>query len=692
MEKNQPLTKRRRLPICQSEDESTSERKEYNLRSNKKVLSVKTGGSRKRKESTRVLEKRRGEDHDDDKEEEVEKEEDEHPIMMEEEMNDEEEKEDEEEDEDHDDDEGMMMMDDDSGDIEPHNDNQKVIADLLKRVTELEKQVQEIQTSLGSKRKHGEEKSPSIILRNEAICDLYGVDRSDPDLLKMELTPLIQYVVKEIVVRKGESSTPLLEYYQALSKADEVAFSSKKTSGVSKSRKKKNEVSLEDMEKTRLIMSLINYCIQTGIGKDQESADKAPLLILYDSVKFKYDWTLDIDGYGKLIISWQSFGVISSPKTQPLNLEEVAEGAHHRFIQISRILDYPIVIPSNEMTMKYELGGLYSGQQEVLRLIAKMLSILEPFDKIVSVKYMATPGHPILRQPQPQHSDAAVIPAAAAAALDHSVSDSSSGSSNVVISSIVEVYPVNQDEFDELDKMKNCVNTMISRVKISSNEMKQAGKFKVLLRLLQYTQYTNCVFSDTRNVVVDGGNKLVANRDMEVGNVITSIPYTKATNLFGSSSLPSSSTSGLTNHDNNQSQFRRLFFGIGDEVMVSLCSFLPTEGFGGLTSNNEKKKQSSPPPPSSSSSSKNKKGKGKKKQDKAQEDDAARLELSLTPNCRFRLENDKALLICLRDLKKGEEIIVSDEGLLHLPEHNPSDLVLVEKPSHIVSILNNLFN
>ena len=184
-----------------------------------------------------------------------------------------------------------------------------------------------------------EERSPSIILRNEAICERYGVDKSVPDLLMMELTPLIQYVVKEIVVRKGESSTPLLEYYQALSNANSVAQASKRKEGVSKARKKKNEVSLEDMEMTSLIMSLINYCVQTGIGKDQESADKAPLLILYDSVKFKYDWTLDIQGIGKLIISWQSFSVISSRKPQPLNPDDDFEGVHHRFIQIPRVLD-----------------------------------------------------------------------------------------------------------------------------------------------------------------------------------------------------------------------------------------------------------------------------------------------------------------------------------------------------------------
>jgi len=169
---------------------------------------------------------------------------------------------------------------------------------------------------------------------------------------------------------------------------------------------------------------------------------------------------------------------------------------------------------------------------------------------------------------------------------------------------VVEVYPVQPEDMD--NTKKKALNSKIHRLKLEEEEkvIPKERKFKLLLNFLQYAQYTNTVLCDTQNLVIVDANALVACKEMKVNDIVTYIPFAPASKLFDCLSVTQQS----------HPQYRRLRFLKGDELMLSLCTFLPSSGFAGFT---------------------------------MQGGDTS------SPNCRFHVEQGKPCLICTRQIKKA---------------------------------------
>jgi len=234
--------------------------------------------------------------------------------------------------------------------------------------------------------------SSHVGTRNGRMCDLFKVHK-DPSVGKMNSIQVLQYIVKQLTMANGNEPIPLMDYFHELVAAAEVPFSSVVTHGTRGKAKKAKYTSqqLKDHIGGSLFVSFLNYLIQTGllsVGMSKEQVDGYPLFIMYDTIKIQYDWNITIDGYGILKISWQCYGLICSPQQEEDDDDQLAsEEQKHRFIQPTTTLSSPIIIPSNDMTLKY---GLRDGKYEhVLQLIAEMLSIIDTHSLPVSVQYIA---------------------------------------------------------------------------------------------------------------------------------------------------------------------------------------------------------------------------------------------------------------------------------------------------------------
>jgi len=187
---------------------------------------------------------------------------------------------------------------------------------------------------------------------------------------------MLKYVVKMYGTAKGDETTPLLDYYRSI-----------------------DDVCSNDNVMKSLIITLINFYLQEsgGIVMDKERS----LFVMYDTIKFHYVWNIDIPHIGKLVLSWQSLGVITMTMDQDDGMK------HHHFIQNIQTVVYPFTIPSNVMTDRYGLAGIFKNQQDLIQLITKILSILD--DKSLSVKLIPAPDSPFRHLRLPVH-DGSTVP------------------------------------------------------------------------------------------------------------------------------------------------------------------------------------------------------------------------------------------------------------------------------------------